>query len=110
MAWGFVYGPRGYSVDALVLSPIDLSAATKVGGRVFSKQILPVGSTSHGGERLDFTRERLESMAELRPCHRAASPRRQPRRAVRRDADRTCSVRRRRWVSPTSTRRSPISV
>lgn len=47
-----------------ILSPIDLGATSKVGGRLFRKQILPVGSINYQGRRIDFTRDKLSAMAD----------------------------------------------
>lgn len=47
-----------------ILSPIDLGATSKVGGRLFRKQILPIGSINYQGRRIDFTRDKLQAMAD----------------------------------------------
>lgn len=45
-----------------ILSPVDLGTTSKVGGRLFRKQVLPVGSINYKGRRIDFTREKLAAM------------------------------------------------
>lgn len=47
-----------------LLSPLDMGNATQVGGKTFRKQILPIGSINYQGRRIDFTREKLEQMAQ----------------------------------------------
>ncbi|MGW1676026.1 hypothetical protein [Saccharopolyspora sp. NPDC002376] len=47
-----------------ILSPIDLGTASKVGGRLFRKQVLPIGSINYKGRRIDFTRDKLAAMAD----------------------------------------------
>ena len=47
-----------------ILSPIDLGATAKVGGRLYRKQLLPVGSINYKGRRIDFTRDKLAAMAD----------------------------------------------
>ncbi|WP_156960829.1 hypothetical protein [Amycolatopsis taiwanensis] len=45
-----------------VLTPLDFGAATKLTGRVFRKQILPVGSINYQGRRIEFSREKLAAI------------------------------------------------
>lgn len=45
-----------------ILTPIDLSAATKVTPRLWRKQVLPEGSINYKGERIDLSPERLRAM------------------------------------------------
>jgi hypothetical protein len=47
-----------------ILSPIELGETSKVGGRLFRKQILPVGSINYKGRRIDFTRDKLAEMEQ----------------------------------------------
>jgi hypothetical protein len=45
-----------------VLTPLDFGAATKLAGRVFRKQILPVGSINYQGRKIEFSREKLAAI------------------------------------------------
>ncbi|HET6503558.1 MAG TPA: hypothetical protein VFG87_22640, partial [Amycolatopsis sp.] len=45
-----------------VLTPLDFGATTKLAGRVFRKQILPVGSINYQGRRIEFSREKLAAI------------------------------------------------
>lgn len=47
-----------------ILSPIDLGQTSKVGGRLWRKQILPIGSINYKGRKIDFTRDKLAAMAD----------------------------------------------
>lgn len=46
-----------------LLTPIDLSVATKVGKGVYRKQVLPLGSINYRGRKIDFTKKYLTDLA-----------------------------------------------
>ena len=45
-----------------ILSPIELGAASKVGGRIWRKQILPVGTINYKGRKINFTPAKLRAI------------------------------------------------
>ena len=51
-------------MSTAVLTPYTTDLAADVPGRLWRKQLLPVGSISYKGRKLDFTRDYLKSLAE----------------------------------------------
>jgi hypothetical protein len=50
-------------VTGALLTPLTHDLATRVGPRLFRKQLLPLGSLTYEGRRLDFTTDYLASLA-----------------------------------------------